>query len=150
MFRWNGSAPEFLLVHPGGPLWAKKDLGVWSIPKGEFVPGEDPLSAACREFEEETGVRPNGPFVALEPVRLPSGKRVAAWGFAGDLDPDRIRSNRFTMEWPPRSGRRQEFPEIDRAAWFDLDEALRRLSPGQRPILEEMAGKLREWPLRKE
>ena len=147
MFRRGGPAPEFLLAHPGGPLWAKKDLGVWSIPKGEYTPDEDALSAACREFEEETGVRPNEPFIELTPVRLPSGKQVVAWGFAGDLDPERVRSNRFTMEWPPRSGRRQEFPEIDRAAWFDLDEALRRIAPGQRPIVEELARKLGQSPL---
>ena len=144
MARRRNGADEFLLVHPGGPLWAKKDLGAWSIPKGEHVPDEDPLAAARREFDEETGVSAEGPFVELTPVRLPSGKRVTAWILSGDLDPDAIRSNRFTMEWPPRSGKRQEFSEVDRAAWFDLEEARRRINPGQAPILEEAARKLRE------
>ena len=144
MTRRRNGVDEFLLVHPGGPLWVKKDLGAWSIPKGEHAPDEDTLAAARREFEEETGASAEGPFVELTPVRLPSGKRVTAWIFSGDLDPDTIRSNRFTMEWPPRSGKRQEFPEVDRAAWFDLEEARRRINPSQAPILEEAARKLRE------
>jgi len=142
MTRHRNGTDEFLLVHPGGPLWSGKDLGAWSIPKGEVAPDEDALEAARREFEEETGVRANGPFVELTPVRLSSGKRVTAWIFTGNLDPETIRSNLFTMEWPPRSGRRQEFPEVDRAAWFDLDEARRRISPGQAPLLLEAARKL--------
>lgn len=148
MTRQRNGANEFLLVHPGGPLWSGKDLGCWSIPKGEYAPDEDPLAAARREFEEETGALAEEPFVTLTPVRLPSGKRVTAWIFAGDLDPATIRSGSFTMEWPPRSGRQQSFPEVDRAAWFALEEARRRISPGQAPILEEAARKLRESPLR--
>ena len=148
MTRRRNGANEFLLVHPGGPLWSGKDLGVWSIPKGEYAPEEDPLEAARREFQEETGAVAEGPFVMLTPVRLPSGKRVTAWIFAGDLDPATIRSNSFTMEWPPRSGTQQRFPEVDRAGWFALDEARRRISPGQAPILEEAARNLTEPPLR--
>ena len=119
-----------------------KDLGAWSIPKGEVAADEDPLAAARREFEEETGIVADGPFVELTPVRLQSGKRVIAWVFYGDVDPDTIRSNRFTMEWPPRSGKRQEFPEVDRAEWFDRVEAIRKISPGQAPLVEEAARKL--------
>jgi len=143
MTRRRDGADEFLLVHPGGPLWSKKDLGVWSIPKGEYSSDEDPLAAACREFEEETGVKPEGPFVELSPVRLRSGKRVTAWIVSGDFDPEAIRSNRFTMEWPPRSGTRQEFPEVDRAGWFEIEEAMRKISPGQAPLLEEAERTLR-------
>ena len=142
MTRRRNGTDEFLLVHPGGPLWSKRDHGVWSIPKGEYASDEDPLAAACREFEEETGFAAAGPFVELTPVRLPSGKRVTAWICHGDFDPEMIRSNRFTMEWPPRSGRRQEFPEVDRAGWFDVEEARRRISPGQVPLVEEAAWKL--------
>jgi len=148
MTRRRNGVDEFLLVHPGGPLWSKKDLGAWSIPKGEYSPDEDPLAAACREFEEETGVKPGGRFLELSPVRLPSGKRVAAWMISGDLDPSTLRSNRFTMEWPPRSGKRQEFPEVDCAAWFSLEEARRRISPGQAPLVEEAARKLLESKVR--
>src|ERR1700677_1090154 len=117
MFRQKTGDPEVLLVHPGGPLWARKDDGVWSIPKGEFV-DEDPLAAAIREFEEETGARPEGEFIPLEPLRQPSGKVVFAWAVRSDFDPSSLKSNLFSMEWPPKSGRRQEFPEVDRAEWF--------------------------------
>jgi predicted NUDIX family NTP pyrophosphohydrolase len=122
-------------VHPGGPYWARKDDGAWSIPKGEYEQGEEALLAAQREFLEETGVAVNGPFLALAPVRQPSGKIITAWAVEGDLDPTRLRSNRFSLEWPPKSGVMQSFPEVDRGAWFSLVHARGKLSPGQRPLL---------------
>jgi len=118
MYRHRGGILQVFLVHPGGPYWAKKDLGSWSIPKGEFTPDEDPLEAAKREFEEETGFSASGPFSPLTPIKQPSGKIVQAWAFEGDGDPSAIKSNTFSMEWPPRSGKYQEFPEVDRAGWF--------------------------------
>jgi predicted NUDIX family NTP pyrophosphohydrolase len=128
-----------LLVHPGGPFWAKKDAGAWSIPKGEYVEDEeDPLACARREFEEELGTPPPDDLVPLGEVRQRSGKRVTAWAAAGDLDPAGIASNTFTMEWPPRSGRMQEFPEVDRAAWFALDEARERINPAQAAFLDRL------------
>lgn len=129
---------EVLLVHPGGPLWAKKDLGAWSIPKGEVGEGEDLLAAAQRELQEETGFRVAGPFLELQSARQRSGKIVRAWAVEADADPTLLVSNMFSMEWPPRSGRRQEFPEVDRAEWFPLAEARRRILPGQVPLLEEL------------
>jgi predicted NUDIX family NTP pyrophosphohydrolase len=139
MFRRCGGAPEVFLVHPGGPFWTKRDLGAWSIPKGEFEAGEDPLAAARREFEEETGLVPAGDFVPLRPRRQPSGKVVHAFAFEGDCDPTAIVSNTFETEWPPGSGRRRTFPEVDRAAWFPLEEAKRRLVSGQIGFVEELA-----------
>lgn len=130
------------LVHPGGPFWARKDLGAWSIPKGEPAPGEDPLAAALREFEEETGHRPSGDPLPLTPVRQAGGKVVHAWALEGDLDPARLVSNRFTMEWPRGSGRMAEFPEVDRGAWFSLEEAERKILSGQAPLLRELASRL--------
>lgn len=138
MCRAQGNTIEVFLVHPGGPYWAHKDLGVWTIPKGKCLPGEDPLTAARREYEEETGVAPAGHFTALGIVKQPGGKRVRAWAFKGDCDPAALRSNTFKMEWPPGSGRRQEFPEIDRGGWFALDEARRRILKGQAPLLDEL------------
>jgi predicted NUDIX family NTP pyrophosphohydrolase len=138
MYRKKGEALEFLLVHPGGPLWAEKDLGMWSIPKGELGPGEDPLIAAKREFHEETGFTAEGQFIPLAPVKLKSGKVVQAWAFEGDCDPSAFKSNTFSMEWPPRSGRQQEFPEVDRAAWFDFEEAKKKINRGQVGLLEEL------------
>lgn len=138
MYRRRGGALEVFLVHPGGPFWAKKDAGAWSIPKGEFAVDEDPLAAARREFEEETGFAVSGHFVPLTPRRQSSGKIVHAFAIEGDCDADAIRSNTFTMEWPPRSGRQAEFPEVDRAAWFSLDEAMERISAGQRVFLEDL------------
>lgn len=126
-------------MHPGGPLWAKKDAGAWSIPKGEYDAGEDPLEVAFRELEEETGLRAEGAPVALRPVRQKSGKVVTAWGLEGDFDPRTLRSNTFHMEWPPRSGKTAEFPEVDRAAWVDLEEARLKLNPALVPLLEELA-----------
>jgi predicted NUDIX family NTP pyrophosphohydrolase len=138
VFRDASGRLEVLLVHPGGPFWAKKDAGAWSIPKGELGEGEDPLTAARREFEEETGVRPVGDALALEPRRQPGGKLVYAWAMRGDLDPAAVRSATFSLEWPPRSGRRQEFPEIDRAAWFTLEEARTKILKGQVPFLDDL------------
>jgi predicted NUDIX family NTP pyrophosphohydrolase len=130
---------EVFLVHPGGPYWARKDDGVWSIPKGEYRQDEEPLRAAQREFLEETGVALPGPFLALAPVKQPSGKIISAWASEGDLDPDQLRSNTFSLEWPPKSGQMQDFPEVDRGAWFSLEHALVKLSPGQRPLLQAVA-----------
>jgi predicted NUDIX family NTP pyrophosphohydrolase len=140
VFRRRGGVLEVLLVHPGGPLWAKRDLGAWSIPKGEVEPDEEPLAAARREVEEETGLRPAGPFLALGALRQRGGKRVTAWATSGDFDPAELRSAEFELEWPPRSGRRQRFPEVDRAAWFDLAEARRRILEGQTPFLDALEG----------
>ena len=142
MYRVRGDEVEFLLVHPGGPLWQNKDAGIWSIPKGEIHPGEDGLEAAKREFEEELGVQAQGAFVKLTPIAQKSGKIVHAWGFAGDCDPSQIRSNTFSMEWPPRSGRTGTFPEVDRATFFSLEQAKGRINPAQIPLLEELLRKL--------
>ena len=134
LYRVGDGGPEVLLVHPGGPFWAKKDLGAWSIPKGEYEPGEDPRACALREFEEETGTRlPDDELVDLGAVTQKAGKEVTAWAARGDLDASAVRSNSFEMEWPPRSGRRQAFPEIDRAEWFPVEEARSRLvsAPGR-------------------
>jgi len=138
MYRRRGGAVEVFLVHPGGPFWAKKDAAAWSIPKGEFAADEDPLAAAQREFVEETGLSPSGPFAALAPIKQTGGKTVVAWAVEGDCDPAAVRSNTFTMEWPPRSGRRQEFPEVDRAEWLTLAVARDKIHKGQVPLLEEL------------
>jgi len=137
VFRAGPDGVEVLLVHPGGPFWAKKDEGAWSIPKGEMDDGEDALVAARREFREETGFVVGDVARPLAPVRLSSGKVVHAWAVPGDADPALLRSNTFSMEWPPRSGRSQEFPEVDRAAWFSLAEAKRKIAAGQLPFLLE-------------
>jgi predicted NUDIX family NTP pyrophosphohydrolase len=130
-------------VHPGGPLWARRDAGVWSIPKGEYAEDEDPLAAARREFAEELGTPPpDGEALELGEIRQKSGKRVRAWALPGDLDAEHARSNTFSMQWPPRSGRMQEFPEVDRAGWFGLDEAREKLNPAQVPLLERLAESL--------
>jgi predicted NUDIX family NTP pyrophosphohydrolase len=136
-FRRCTSHPQVFLVHPGGPFWARKDLGAWSIPKGEFAE-EDPLAAARREFAEETGLGISGPFLELTPVVQPGGKIVHAWAVEFDCDPGRIRSNHFSMEWPPRSGRRQEFPEVDRAEWFSFSAARMKILKGQLPLLDQL------------
>ncbi len=138
MWRLRDDQPEVLLVHPGGPFYAKKDAGVWTIPKGELEAGEDLLVGACREFEEETGFVVEGPFAPLTPVTLKSGKLVHAWAAIGDCDPSQIRANRFSMEWPPRSGLCREFPEIDRAAFFRLAEARAKIHPAQVPLVDEL------------
>lgn len=130
---------EVFLVHPGGPFWAKKDKGAWSIPKGEYEEGEDPLQAAKREFREETGFELGGVFQPLEALKQPSGKTIYAWAVEGDCDAAMMRSNVFEMEWPPKSGRRQEFPEVDRAAWFTIPEAQERIISGQVAFLTHLA-----------
>ncbi len=139
LYRTRDRQTQVLLVHPGGPFWRNKDAGVWSIPKGEVADGEDPLTAARREFAEETGGTAAGPFEPLPPVKQKGGKTVLAWAVAGDLDAAAVRSNTFTMEWPPRSGKRAEFPEVDRAEWFDLPTAAVKLIPAQAPLLAALA-----------
>ncbi|MDP9384117.1 MAG: NUDIX domain-containing protein [Actinomycetota bacterium] len=135
-----GGGREVLLVHPGGPFWSKKDLGAWSIPKGEHAEDEDPRACALRELEEETGARiAAGGLVDLGEIRQRGGKVVRAWAAEGDLDAAQVRSNTFTLEWPPRSGRMQEFPEIDRAEWFGMEEARRRILPAQAELLDRLA-----------
>lgn len=131
-----------MLVHPGGPFWAKKDEGSWSVPKGEFNDDEDPLEAARREFHEETGEMPDGDFIQLTSVRQKSGKLILTWALEGDMDASKIRSNLFEMEWPPHSGKKQQFPEVDRGEWFYLDEARKKIIPGQIPVLDELALKM--------
>lgn len=143
MYRGRPPQIELLLVHPGGPFWAKKDLGAWSIPKGEYSQQDDPLAAAKREFEEETGVRVDGEFVPLGDLVQPGRKIVTAFALEGDLDPGKLRSNEFELEWPPRSGRRKSFPEIDRAAWFPPDEARRRILTGQAEFINRLIAALR-------
>ncbi|MDQ5984466.1 MAG: hypothetical protein CSYNP_00161 [Syntrophus sp. SKADARSKE-3] len=138
MYRQNDRGIEVLLVHPGGPYWANKDDGAWSIPKGEYTEGEEPLGAAKREFLEETGIIPDGEFRALSTLKQPSGKKIAAWAFEGDCDSTSIKSNTFTIEWPPHSGKQAEFPEIDRAGWFRAREAVKKLSKGQVGFVEEL------------
>jgi predicted NUDIX family NTP pyrophosphohydrolase len=144
MYRRGASGVlEVLLAHPGGPFWRNKDEGAWTLPKGEYEAPEEPLAAARREFAEETGFDAGGPFVPLGEVKQKSGKRVAAWAFCGDFDPAALRCNTFEMEWPPRSGKRESFPEIDRVAWFTLGEARTRLLAAQRDLLERLEAALR-------
>ena len=138
LYRLSDDGASVLLVHPGGPFWAKKDLGAWSIPKGEYAAGEDPLAAARREFEEETGARPAGDFRPLGEGTQPGRKLVSAWAVAGDFDPATLVSNTFELEWPPRSGRKARFPEVDRAQWFSLDEARQKILPGQRGFIDRL------------
>jgi len=142
LYRRIGKELEVLLVHPGGPFWAKKDDGAWTIPKGLYEAGEEPEAAARREFAEETGYTPAGKMLELGSFRQPSGKRVTAFALEGDFEPDKLVSNTFEMEWPPRSGKRQNFPEIDRAGWFGIEAARVKLLKGQVPILEALLEKL--------
>ena len=142
-YRARSGRLEVLLVHPGGPFWARKDLGSWSIAKGEYEEGEDPLQAALREFFEETGFRPAGPFLPLTQRKQASGKLVDAWATESDWDPSRLVSNSFSMEWPKGSGRVREFPEVDRAEWFEISEAMRRINPAQAGFIDELVEKLR-------
>jgi len=135
MYRKGAGGLEVFLVHPGGPFWAKKDAGAWTIPKGEIGPDEDPLAAARRETAEETGFSPEGDFIELPPVRQKAGKLVHAWAIESDCDPAQLHSNNFSMEWPPRSGRTAEFPEVDRGAWFGLEDARAKLLESQHPLL---------------
>jgi predicted NUDIX family NTP pyrophosphohydrolase len=142
LYRRTGPDPEVLLAHPGGPFWAKKDEGAWTIPKGLFEDGESPLSAAKREFEEETGFLPHGPCIELGSFKQPSSKVIFAWAVEGDFDPRNLKCNTFSVEWPPRSGHRQEFPEVDRAAWFKAGAAARKIAKGQLPIIQELFHRL--------
>jgi predicted NUDIX family NTP pyrophosphohydrolase len=138
LYRRRGLVLEVFLVHPGGPFWEKKDDGSWSIPKGEYAPDADALEAAKREFTEETSFTAAGTFVALAPLKQPSGKLVSAWALEADVDPALLISNTFRMEWPPKSGIQREFPEVDRGEWFDLQTARRKLVPGQAPFVTEL------------
>jgi predicted NUDIX family NTP pyrophosphohydrolase len=138
MFRRLGGAVEVLLAHPGGPFWSRRDAASWTLPKGEIDEGEDPLAAARREFQEETGFPSTPPFLPLGELKQKSGKRITAWAFDGDADPLRLVSNPFEMEWPPRSGRMQSFPEIDRVAWFGPEDARTKVLPGQAPFLDAL------------
>ncbi len=138
MYRRGKGRLEVFLVHPGGPFWAKKDAGAWSIPKGEYAEGEEPLAAAQREFAEETGFAAQGNFVELGGVKQPGGKVVQAWAFEGDCDPAELKSNLFEMEWPPRSGRQASFPEVDRAGWFSMAEAREKILKGQVALLDAL------------
>ena len=142
VYRIRSGTPEVLLVHPGGPFWAKKDSGAWSITKGEFDEGADPLENAKREFMEETGSPVSGNFIALKPLKQRSGKIVHAWAVEGDLDASSIVSNMFKMEWPPRSGKQQEFPEVDRGEWFTIPAAREKLQEGQLGFLDELESKI--------
>ena len=142
VYRRAETGIEVFLVHPGGPFWARKDLGAWSLPKGEFGDDEDSLAAAKREFSEEVGQAIDGTFLALTPVKQRGGKIVHAWAVEGEVDAAAVKSNEFEMEWPPRSGRTARFPEVDRGQWFTMAEALRRILPAQAPILEELSAKL--------
>jgi predicted NUDIX family NTP pyrophosphohydrolase len=136
--RRRGDALEVFLVHPGGPFWARRDAGAWSIPKGEIDPMEEPLAAARREFSEETGLAAEGRYQPLAPITQAGGKVVLAWAVEGDLDPAALQSNTFSIEWPPRSGRQQSFPEVDRAGWFRLDVARKKINPAQVALLDEL------------
>ncbi len=138
MYRIDDGNLQILLAHPGGPFFQNEDEGAWSIPKGEPETDEGLLVAAQREFEEETGVVPTGPFVALKPITQKGGKVVHAWAFEGDCDPTAIVSNTFTMEWPPRSGQQKEFPELDRAEYFDLDGARKKINSAQASLIDEL------------
>jgi predicted NUDIX family NTP pyrophosphohydrolase len=142
MYRRVGPQLEVLLIHPGGPYWRRKDQGSWSIPKGEMDSGEDATTAAIREFTEETGIALTGPLEPLGEVRQRGGKRVLAFAVKGDLDTQTIKSNTFEIEWPPRSGKMQSFPEIDRAEWFDLPLAHAKILEGQRPFLDRLVERL--------
>jgi predicted NUDIX family NTP pyrophosphohydrolase len=142
VFRKRPAGVQVMLVHPGGPFWAKKDEGAWSIPKGLADEGEDLIAAAKREFFEETGATVSGELIDLGAHRQTGGKTIVAWGCESDFDPALLKSNTFTIEWPPRSGKTAEFPEVDRAGWYSLDEALVKATKGQRPIIAALAGKL--------
>jgi len=142
LYRNAAGGLEVLLVHPGGPYWARKDIGAWSIPKGEIEPGEEALAAARREFEEETGASVEGTFLLLPSVKLRSGKVVHAWAIEADFDAAGLRSNLFSMEWPPKSGQQREFPEADRAEWLSIDVARVKIHPGQAPLLDHLLARL--------
>ena len=138
MYKRSGSDLLLLLVHPGGPFWARKDLGAWSIPKGEYQEGEEPFSAAKREFQEELGVEPSGEFLDLGELLQPSRKKVVAWAVEGDFAVEKLKSNTFELEWPPKSGKKQSFPEVDRAEWFAPSAARRKILPGQSAFIDRL------------
>lgn len=146
MYRFRDNTLEVFIVHPGGPYWARKDDGAWSIPKGEYEEGEDPLEAAKREFIEETSLTANGFFRPLSTLKQLSGKKITAWACEGDCDPSSVKSNTFTIEWPPRSGKQAEFPEIDRAAWFTVYVAKQKLIKGQVGFIDELCNLLKYVP----
>jgi len=146
LYRLKNRVLEVLLVHPGGPFWAKKDFGSWSIPKGEFTDGENALEAAKREFREEVGVEFSGEFIELSPIKHKSGKLVFAWASERDIDARLIKSNTFEMVWPPKSGKRQQFPEIDRGEWFSVPEAKLKINENQAALIDELANKLNLTP----
>jgi predicted NUDIX family NTP pyrophosphohydrolase len=148
MYRLQRGEIEALLVHLGGPFWAKKDEGAWFIPKGEIMQGEDEFSAAKREFQEETGIKPQGQFAPLGKVRHKSGKTVVAWAFEGNCDPLSIKSNTFRIEWPPRSGRQREFPEVDRAQWFTMEAARNKIHRDEFELLKRLGEGLNKDPQR--
>jgi predicted NUDIX family NTP pyrophosphohydrolase len=146
VYRKTEKDYEVFLVHPGGPYWAKKDMHAWSIPKGEFNEGEEPIIAAKREFGEETGLTVSGAFIELQPVKQPGGKIIYSWAVESDPDASVIKSNLFEMEWPPGSGKTEEFPEVDKAGWFSFDIAREKIVKGQVPILEQLEGQLHRSP----
>jgi predicted NUDIX family NTP pyrophosphohydrolase len=142
MYRRSGPERQVLLVHPGGPFWAKKDLGAWSIPKGECGDGEEPLAAAKREFREELGAEPDGVFVDLGALIQPSRKEIFAWAVEGDFAVAELKSNTFELEWPPKSGRKRQFPEVDRAEWFGLEEARGKILRGQAEFIDRLVARV--------
>jgi len=142
LYRLKDHLFEVMLVHPGGPFWAKKDEGAWSVPKGEFDDSEDALSAAKREMEEETGIKAEGNFIELTPVKQKNGKMVYAWALEKNIDAADIKSNSFEIEWPPKSGKKKSFPEIDRAGWFTTEEAMKKILAAQLPLINELKNKL--------
>jgi predicted NUDIX family NTP pyrophosphohydrolase len=142
LYRFKDSQLEVFLVHPGGPFWSKKNEGAWSIPKGEYEEGEDPFEVAKREFKEETGFEADGDFISLSPLKQPSRKIIIAWALEGDCDADKIKSNTFMIEWPPRSGKYAKFPEVDRAGWFSISVAKRKLLKGKVRFIEQLHEKL--------
>jgi predicted NUDIX family NTP pyrophosphohydrolase len=146
MYRYRDDSLEVLLVHPGGPFWKGKDERAWSIPKGEYQQDEEPLEAAKREFWEETGIGAEGLFSPLSTLKQPGGKKITAWAFEGDCDASSVKSNTFSMEWPPRSGKQAEFPEVDKAAWFAVNEARDKLVKGQVAFVDELCDLLRYVP----
>ncbi len=145
LYRFKNETPEYFLVHPGGPFWKNKDIGSWSIPKGEIEETEDHLSAAIREMKEETGIFiniPNEKFIALKEVKQNPAKIISAWAAEADFDASKIKSNLFEMEWPPKTGKKQSFPEVDKAGWFGFEEARKKILPGQTPLLEQLLSKI--------
>lgn len=142
LYRYSHGVPEFFLVHPGGPFWSKKDIGAWSVPKGELNENEDVLAGAKREFEEETSINVDGEFIALQAVKGSNGKTIRIFALQHDLDPSVVKSNLFSMEWPAKSGKFREFPEVDRGGWFPFEEALLKINKHQVPVLQELKERL--------